>query len=186
MEKFFLNMQQTHNYSDYQIKVIRYFILTLASEISKLIMIFAFFACVGKFTESLVCMAALLVLRTSGGGFHCEHYIGCFIFSFGFTFASVFLAEIIVPGPVIMAIVMILCIFIAYKMVPVVSHHRPKPTEDLIKRSRRTNFTFLLLCLLAVTVFHTNHYVIVIFWLCVLHSIQLLITKIEKGGKYYV
>lgn len=186
MEKFLQQMQVSHNYSDYQIKVIRYFILTMASEISKLIIIFTFFACVGRFTEGLVCVAALVCLRQSGGGFHCEHYITCLFSSFLLVTAPVFLAELITPNPIAMAIVIFGCIFIAYKMVPVVSYHRPKPTKELIEKSRRVNFTFLALCLVAVTVFYTNHYIVIIFWLCVLHSAQLLITNLDKGGKYYV
>lgn len=186
MEKFFVNMQKSHNYTDYEIKVIRYFLLTMVSELSKLIVIFTFFACIGRFTESLVCLTVLLILRTTGGGIHCEHYISCFIVSFMFTLTSVFLAELITPNGIVMIVTLLICNLIAYKMVPVVSYHRPKPTEELIKRSRRTNFTFLFFITVAVILFHTNRYVTIIFWLCVLHSIQLLLTKLEKGGKYHV
>lgn len=186
MERFLQRMQNSYNYSDYEIKLIRYFLLTMASEISKLIIIFTFFACIGRLGESIFCTAALLVLRMSGGGFHCEHYITCLLASFLFVFFSVFLAELIIPTQIVIFIVMLLCIITAYKAAPVISHHRPKPSEQLIKRSRMLNFVFLSICLLAVTVFHTNHYMLIIFWLCVLHTIQLLITKLEKGGKYYV
>lgn len=186
MEKFLQRMQVSHNYSDYEIKVIRYFILTMASEISKLIIMFTFFTCVGRFTEGLVCVATLMGLRLSGGGFHCKHYITCLFSSFLLVTAPIFLAELIAPNPIAMVIIMLGCIFIAYKMVPVVSYHRPKPTKEQIKKSRQFNFTFLFICLIAVAVFYTNHYIIIIFWLCVIHSAQLLIPKLDKGGKYYV
>lgn len=186
MEKFLAYVQATHNYSNYQIKLIRYFILTMVSEISKLIIIFTFFSCIERFTESLFSIVILLVLRLSGGGFHCEHYISCLFFSFSFVAASVFLAETVAPHPVVIVITLALCIIVAYKMVPVVSHHRPKPTEQLIRQSRCVNFIFLFICLFAVTAFCSNHYILIIYWLCILHTIQLLITKIHKGGKYYV
>lgn len=186
MEKFLQRVQASYNYSDYEIKLIRYFFLTMASEISKLIIIFTFFGCIGRFSESLLCTAALLILRMSGGGFHCEHYITCLLTSFLFVSSSVFLAEIILPPQTMIFAGMIFCIITAYKMVPVVSHHRPKPSQQLIKQSRTINFIFLLICLFAVTLFHTNHYMLIIFWLCMLHTVQLLITKIQKGGKYYV
>lgn len=158
----------------------------MASEVSKLIIIFTFFACIGRFLESLVCMGALLVLRLSGGGFHCEHYISCLLTSFLFVSLSVFLGETVVLPPIIMTIFMVVCFFVAYKMVPVVSHHRPKPTQELIKRSRTIHFVFLFICLFAVTVFKTNIFSLILFWLCMLHTIQLLITRLEKGGKYHV
>ncbi len=186
MERFFAYIQDSYNYSNYEIKLLRYFILTMSSEISKLTIIFTFFACIGKFTESLLCMSVMLILRLSGGGFHCEHYISCLLFSFLFVAASVFLAQVIIPGSIIMALTMAFCIVVAYRMAPVVSHHRPKPTQELIKRSKIVNLFFLFICLLAVTAFHTNHYFIIIFWLCVLHTVQLLITKIQKGGMYHV
>lgn len=186
MDKFLQHIQESYHYSDYEIKLIRYFILTMASEISKLAIIFIFFACIGRFTESLVCMTVLLILRLSGGGFHCEHYLSCLLTSFVFVSISIFLGETSILSPIVMAIFMTICILIAYKMVPVVSYHRPKPTTELIHRSRVINITFLLICLFAVTAFHTNHYFTIIFWLCILHTLQLLITKLQKGGKYYV
>lgn len=186
MEKFLGYIQNSYNYSDYEIKLIRYFILTMTSEISKLIIIFTFFACIGRFTESLVSMFILLILRLSGGGFHCEHYISCLFVSFSFVTTSVFLAEFITPNQIIIAVSIIFCIFVAYKMVPVVSYHRPKPSDQLIKQSRTIHFIFLFICLFAVTAFYYNHYILIIFWLCILHTIQLLITKIQKGGRYHV
>ena len=158
----------------------------MASELSKLVLIFAFFTYTGHFIECLIALSVLLFLRSSAGGFHCEHYITCFLLSFLFIYVTIFLSETVHPNPFLIFIGMLFNLLVAYFMVPVVSHHRPVPNEQLIKNSRKANFAFLFICLLATTAFHTSHYTGVIFWMCLLHSIQLLVTKLDKGGKYHV
>ena len=186
MKKFLNNIQNTYNYSDYQMEIIKYFFLTIASEFSKLLIIFTFFICTGKFIECLISLIALLFLRLSCGGYHCEHYITCFLFSFSYIYASIFLAEHIHPARYFIISIMILCIVIAYKLAPMISKHRLEPSKDLIKRSKILNICFLFISLLAVSAFYTNHYFLIIFWVCTLHTIQLLLAKLQKGGNYYV
>ena len=185
MKKFLGYMQKTYNYSDYQIELIKYAILTITSEVSKLIIIFAFFSCIGKFVESLIGIMVLLFLRLSGGGFHCEHYTSCLLTSFSFVFASVALSDLVVIHPVIIAVSMLISIGVAYKMVPVVSFHRNEPSQQLIKQSRKLNFTFLFISMLVTTLFFNSHFCMVIYWTCILHTIQLLLTKIDKKEKYH-
>ena len=186
MKKFLNNIQSTYNYTDYQIEVIKYFFLTIASEFSKLLIIFTFFICTGKFIECFISLVALLFLRLSCGGYHCEHYITCFLFSFSYIYASIFLAEHIHPARLFIISVMILSIFVAYKLAPMISKHRLEPSKDLIKRSKIFNICFLFISLLAVSTFYTNQYLLIVFWVCTIHTIQLLLAKLQKGGNYYV
>lgn len=186
MKKFLGYIQMSYGYSDYEIELIEYFILTMASELSKMFIIFAFFIYLGKFIECLIALAALLFFRLTAGGYHCEHYITCFFMSFSFIYGSVFLTEHLLLSRFVIILVMILCIIVGYKLAPIISTHRLEPTRQLIKRSRILNLFFLFMSLLAVSIFYTNHYILIVFWVCVLHSVQLLLTKFQKGGKYYV
>ena len=186
MKKFLNHLQLSYGYSDYEIELIEYFVLTMASELSKLIIIYGFFIYWGKAVECTVALGALLFLRATGGGFHCEHYISCFLMSFSFIFASIYLSEIFFLNRLFFVASMILCMGVAYLMVPVVSHHRPKPSPELISRSRIINFVFLIFGFVLVLTFYTNHFARIIFWVIALHTIQLLLTKIDKGGKYHV
>lgn len=186
MKKFLRYIQNSYGYSDYEIEVIEYFFLTIASELSKMFIIFAFFIYIGEFTECLIALAALLFFRLTAGGYHCEHYITCFLMSFSFIYGSIFFAEHLLMPRIAIILIMILCIVIGYKLAPIISTHRLEPSEQLIRRSHRLNLFFLFISLLAVSMFYTTHYILIIFWVCVLHSIQLLLTKFQKGGKYYV
>lgn len=187
MKKFLSYIQNRYNYTDYQIEVIKYFFLCIGSDFSKLFIILGFSVIIGRFVPCLFSLAALIFLRTSGGGFHCEHYLTCLLFSFSFTFGSIFLADNLVISRTIAIIGMLLCLVAAYIMVPIVSYHRPEPSVSLIKRSRIINFSFLILCTFTIGVFYNNPYCTVLFWVCILHTVQLILALLSrKGGKYYV
>lgn len=186
--RYFLNyIQKRFNYTDYQIEVIRYFFVCMGSDVSKLFIILGFSVIFDCFIPCIISLAALVFLRTSGGGFHCEHYLTCLLFSFSFTFSSIYLMEYISLNQLSLICGMLICIAIAYKLVPIVSYHRPEPPKELIRRSRTINFTFLIICTLAVSVFYQNQYCKLLFWVCVLHTAQLILAFINrKGGKYHV
>lgn len=186
--KYFLDyIQKRFNYTDYQIEVIKYFFICIGSDISKLFFILGFSVITDCFILCLISLIALVLLRTSGGGFHCEHYLTCLLFSFSFTFSSIYLSRNISFNRAGIILGMLICIVIAYKLVPIVSYHRPEPPKELIKRSRTINFTFLILCTFVVSVFYQNQYCKLLFWVCVLHTAQLILAFINrKGGKYHV
>lgn len=187
MKKFLNYIQKRCNYTDYQIEVIRYFFLSIGSDVSKLLIILGFSAIIDCFGLCLLSLTTLVFLRTSGGGFHCEHYLTCLLFSFSFTFGSIFLTNNITLNKPIIVLGMIISFIVAYKLVPIVSYHRPEPPEELIKRSRIINFSFLILCAFAVFVFYQNQYCALLFWVCILHTAQLILALLnKKGGKYYV
>ena len=187
MQRFLDYVQKRYNYTDYQIKIIRYFFMCMGSDCSKLLIILGFSAIIGRFLPCIVALAALVLLRTSGGGFHCERYITCLLFSFAFTFGAIFLAEYIKLIYFIAILSMLLSLVVAYILVPIVSYHRPEPPKELIKHSRIINFCFLIFCTFAVAVFHNNPYCILLTWVCILHTVQLLLAYFcRKGGKYHV
>lgn len=187
MKKFLDYIQKRYNYTDYQIKVIKYFFMCMGSDCSKLLIILGFSAIIDQFIPCLISLAALVFLRTSGGGFHCEHYVTCLLFSFTFTFGSIFLTEYVALVQPVALLGMIISLIIAYILVPIVSYHRPKPADNLIKRSRIINFSFLILCTFAVFVFYQNQYCRLLCWVCILHTLQLVIAYLcRKGGKYHV
>ena len=186
MKKFLNYIQVAYGYSDYEVELIEYFILTMASELSKLILIYGFFIYRGTVGKCSVALISLLVLRLCSGGFHCEHYITCFLTSFLFIYSTVILSENVPINRPVIVLVFLLCVIIGYKLVPVVSYHRPKPAGKMIHRFRRIYFTFLIVSFVVVPVFYTHPYVQIIFWTWVLHTLQLFITIFDKGGRYHV
>lgn len=187
MKKFLNYIQKRYNYTDYQIKVIKYFFMCMGSDCSKLLIILGFSAIIDRFVPCLISLVALVLLRTSGGGFHCERYVTCLLFSFSFTFVAIILAECVALIYSVAILGMLISIIVAYKLVPIVSYHRPEPPKELVKRSRITNFSFLICCTFAVIVFYENPYCILLFWICVLHTAQLILAFLcRKGGKYHV
>lgn len=80
-------LQKTYGYTDFQIGQIRYVIMSLLSEFSKLFIMGIFFYSTHMFGEYITAAFILCMIRTGAGGLHFKHYVTCFLFSFGIFFA---------------------------------------------------------------------------------------------------
>lgn len=75
-------LKNNYGYSDFQIGQIRYTIISILSDVSKLIIMGIFFILTDYFFQYLAAIATLLVLRTCTGGLHFKHYFSCLALSF--------------------------------------------------------------------------------------------------------
>ena len=75
-------LQKTYGYTDFQIGQIRYVIMSLLSEFSKLFIMGIFFYSTHMFGEYITAAFILCMIRTGAGGLHFKHYVTCFLFSF--------------------------------------------------------------------------------------------------------
>lgn len=164
----------------YKKKLIKYFLLCILSEGSKIILYSLFFIRINLFVEFLFALFILMFLRTNGGGLHFKHYTTCLIFSFLVFLASVFLGIHVIPNRVVAIFVLIISIPLGHWCVPVTSNNRPDASEKLIKKSKRNTLIVLSAYLISVCILPTNRYYGIIVWIVIIHIVQLLLAKILK------
>lgn len=75
-------LQASFGYTDYQIEQIRYTVVSLLSEISKLFIMGIFFTMTRHLPQYLTAILVLLILRTCTGGLHFKRYSSCLLVSF--------------------------------------------------------------------------------------------------------
>ena len=130
-------LQENFGYSDFQIGQIRYAVVSILSEISKIIIMGIFFSYIHYFPQYLVAIAVLLTLRTCTGGLHFKHYFSCFLVSLGIIFAGVCVLPLIPVARPLYFILLLGCIIVNYFLAPIVSSYRPVPNGVQIKKSKR-------------------------------------------------
>ena len=93
-------LKNNYGYSDFQIGQIRYTIISILSDVSKLIIMGIFFILTDYFFQYLAAIATLLVLRTCTGGLHFKHYFSCLALSFFLLYIGICqLPKILLPRP---------------------------------------------------------------------------------------
>ena len=178
MEKF---LKEQYEFSDYQIAQLQYVAKTVASELSKLlIMGFLFRRQLGIY---IAAVSLMLLLRTSTGGLHCKKYFSCFLMSFSFIFLCLSVLPNIPAPKVIQLPLLFICMLLNYYIGPVTSAvHRPLD-EEHINRSKKhvllTIFFYLTISYIA----PENPYCTAGFWVVILHTLQLIAAKIKKKGE---
>lgn len=175
---------QLHDFTDYELKVIRFCITGLLYDISKTIMIGVFFCWIGKFPEFLSALVPLLFLRKRTGGYHLKTYWTCFLASF----AYFVLAVIVLPAAVAlnmtwMQLGLLICAWVIYDIGPISSNREINMNQEQLHKVHIQSFQIVLVISILLFLFHDTPYLTVSFWTVVLHSVQLIITKIKKRGE---
>ena len=133
-------LKNNYGYSDFQIGQIRYTIISILSDVSKLIIMGIFFILTDYFFQYLAAIATLLVLRTCTGGLHFKHYFSCLALSFFLLYIGICqLPKILLPRPLYF-VLLLLCILINYLFAPIVSSYRPIPNGIQIQKAKRQAF----------------------------------------------
>ncbi|MCH5266173.1 MAG: accessory gene regulator B family protein [Lachnospiraceae bacterium] len=173
-------LKTTFGYTDFQIGQIRYTVMSILSEVSKLMIIGGFFLLADRFLVFLTAALLLCLLRTCTGGLHFKHYISCFLVSFCILSACVFLPAWVPVNRNLMLILSGGCALCNYRLAPVVSSYRPTPSEALVRKSRRQSAGIILFYTVLALFLPFNQYIVTGFWTILLHSIQLAAAKIWK------
>lgn len=178
-------LQNSFGYTDFQIGQIQYTIVSILSEISKLILMGFFFALTGYFSQYIVAITVLLILRTCTGGLHFKHYFSCLAVSFVILFLGVCVLphHFVFPQPLYF-IFLLVCVGINYLFAPIVSSYRPIPNGIRIRKSKRQSFCIITIYALIMFIVPTNLYIVTGFWIIMLQSFQLLVAKlVRKEGR---
>ena len=175
-----LVLKEKYNLSNYQIAQLVFLLKTLSSELSKtLIMGILFRKYMSLYLFALLIM---LCLRCTTGGLHFYTYLSCLAASTVYLWlAVIFLPSFMLPKT--FRLVSLLCsLLICYYCCPVPSQYRPEYPQSLITRCRKTVCSFVFTYTLILYIIPDSQYLQVGFWVIILHSLQLLVAKIQKKG----
>ena len=87
--------------------------------------------------------------------------------------------------PILRIGLMIPCAITEYRLGPLLSHREVKLDENGIQRNRIASFQVVLIVAILLFLFSACRYLLASFWMVVLHTVQLAITKIYKEVKKY-
>lgn len=171
-------LKKTYGYTDFQIAQIQYTLLSVLSELSKLLVIGIFFYYTGHLASFVFAAIVLYPLRTATGGFHFNHYWSCLLMSFLFFFIGIYAPACLQIPKSAHLLLLILCIMLNHKCSPVVSCYHPVPDKNMIKRAKHCSFSFISIFATLMLLIPANPYLPVGTWIIVLHSLQLAAAKL--------
>lgn len=192
MNKISDALKTTYNYSNYELALVKYTLLSIASELSKMMLLCIFYLLLGQFSYFIIFVLLLSLLRFHSGGFHCKHYITCLLLTFIISYlAIIILPSIGTPDSLIMEGTIIICLIINYLIGPIASPLRPTPNSLLLKHCQNNSFIIIFIFFFIVSIFNSYQaiypYLLVGFWTIILHTLQMIFAKILmiKGGRNY-
>lgn len=184
-DKSLEQIQSSYNFTDLEMAKMDYTLKVFAYEFSKLIFFFTFFTAIGKLSEFVVCMIALLPFRWISGGIHLKHYWSCFLFSFAFFAVILFLGENFTLPFYIQVGLFILSNLLLFIIGPVPSAKRKAMTK--IRYDKLRVLSSLILAIYTVLYFALQNvpHRSIVFWSIILQIIQLICAKLTRKGDIY-
>ena len=182
MESIKKYLKENYHLSNYQVAQLAFLTKTIFSELSKIvIMSFLFHK---QFSTYAFALFIMLFLRSSTGGLHFYTYGGCLLTSILYIWLAVVALPKLMMPPYIQVVFLLISILTCYFVGPVVSKYRPTPSPQHAKRCRNITCIFIFIFTLLLYIIPDNPYMITGFWIIILHSLQLLVAKIQKKGDY--
>ncbi|MCM1134239.1 MAG: accessory gene regulator B family protein [Clostridium sp.] len=176
-------LKRQYQFSDFQIAQLQFFGKTIASELSKLlIMGFVFKDRLGLY---LFAMAIMLPLRIAVGGLHCKTYFSCFLVTFSYTFLSLMVLPSIPVNKLCQMILLFICMLCNYYIGPVTSTVHVALSKHHVKKVRIQAFLLIFFYIVVLYIVPESPYMTVGFWVIILHSLQLILARIIKKGEPY-
>ncbi len=175
---------QLHDFTDYELKLIRFYFTGILYDISKTLIIGIFFYWIGKFPEFLFTLVPLLLLRKTTGGYHLKTYWTCFLASLIYFILAVLVLPACVPLPMTwMQLTLLVCVWIMYYIGPISSNREIRMEQTQLHKVHIQSFQIVFVLSILLFLFPDTKYLTASFWTVVLHSIQLIITKLKKRGE---
>lgn len=169
-----------HITDEYKKQLIKYLLLCIISESSKIFLYSIIFLKLHMFSEFLFSITLLVFLRTNGGGLHFKHYTSCLIVSFLIILGSIILGIHFPLKGLVTPLILIVCIFLGYQYVPVTSDNRPPTSDRIVKKSKRNTAAILIIYLALICIIPFNRYLNIGTWIIIIHILQLLLAKFIK------
>jgi len=178
-DDFIIYLKETYNYTDYDIELLKYYIKSILYDISKLIPLCIFFFVCGYFTECIVAVVMLFLVRSSTGGLHFKHYFSCFMFTCVFLILSIIVLPMLPITDSIMLISLFICMLITNYTGPIVSCYRETPSGLLIRKCKKNTSIIIFIFGLLIFIMPQNKHITIGFWVIILQTSQLLFAYIK-------
>lgn len=175
-----LFLKEKYNLSNYQIAQLVFLLKTLSSELSKMLIMGILFH--KHLSLYLFALLIMLCLRCTTGGLHFYTYFSCLAASILYLWLAVVLLPNFILTKTFQLASLLLSLLTCYYCAPVPSKYRPEYSQSLINRCRNIVCSFIFIYTLILYIIPENQYLQVGFWVIILHSLQLLVAKIQKKG----
>ena len=186
MDALMNKIRNTYDFTEYELKIIRYVITALFYDLSKLILLAGMFYYFGFFPHFLCALIPFFLLRSKNGGIHTKSYWTCLLLTVLVFVPTVMILPVAAPlTPILRIGLMIPCAIIEYQLGPLLSHREVMLDEKGINRNRIASFQVVLIVAILLFLFPECSYLLASFWMVIIHAIQLAITKAYKEVKEY-
>ena len=177
------NLQKKYNYTDYQINLLNWLVITLGSEISKTAIIFLYFFYFHQATLYLWDLIIFWIMRYNGGGLHCKSYGGCLFFSFIYMVFSIQILPCLCLPKIVYTMLLLVCIIFSMKIGPIPSDCRHHIQNYKLSCYKINLFQILLLYCMIMLIIPDNKYLITGFWVIMIHTLQMGIAHLRRWIK---
>lgn len=127
-------LRNKYHISNYQISQIFFLFKTLASEMSKIIIMGFLFS--NQLSHYIYALFIMLFLRCTTGGLHFYTYTQCLIASIFYLWSAFLLANHIQPTQYMHLLLLLLSIVLCYIIGSIPSKYRPVPSPVFLKRNK--------------------------------------------------
>ena len=182
VKKLYHYLEHNMQYTDYQIRVLHYFFLTVGSEISKFLLIGFYFSLWDKQNIYLFSVILLWFLRFCSGGLHQKTYLRCLAFSFSYLVLCIQILPILPTAKPAIFVLLSAAVIAGYRIGPVPSPFRRHITEKQKAKYRRIQFLGLFCYVIVLLITPLNVYLITGFWVIMIHILQLYVAY-RRGGE---
>ncbi len=174
-------IQKCYGFSNYQIAQLRHAFVVYAAEISKAIIIGAFY--ISRLPLFLWTLLVFWLMRQSTGGLHYKTYPSCLLASFSFFILSIDILPLIPTSRLIQLIILLACVLISHRIGPVISDIHIPLTQEAISQAKLRLITIIAGYMLLLFIMPESPYITAGFWIIILNTLQLIVAKIRKEVK---
>lgn len=177
-------LKNTYELSNYQIAQIFFLFKTVFSEVSKILIIGLLFY--RQLPLYIFALFVMIFLRSFMGGLHFYTYLNCLLGSILYLWLAIYILPHFPITLYLQILLLLLSSLICNLIGPVTSKYRPESCKRHFTRYKKLAIGFILLYTLFLYIMPRNNaYLCVGFWVIMLHSLQLIIAKIQaKGGGF--
>lgn len=167
------------DYSELELKRANYVATSFVYEITKLIMLLIIFGLLGRLPDFFICLLFVMPVRIFSGGLHFNHYISCFLFTFVFFAAPIFLLNHIRVSTTVEICSLCTLTAILFFIGPVISKKRPPIKKKAYQKFLTITICFLLVDIICFLLFPDFPCRTSAYWILILHFLQLFTARIQ-------
>lgn len=170
-----------YKYSDIphkNIRIMRYTICALYSELTKIVILLLFFGIIGKLYEFLFAFFVLMLIRPYSGGIHFNSFMGCLLFTliFFILITAILPSYSYINNPSIYMALFPISSLIIYLYSPMPSKHRPITNKKIKKKFKCLATLFSVAIYIILLLININPtFKAIGLWTIILQATQLLV-----------